>query len=115
VATGPMSGSSEIMSGVGAGATAGPAGGVELTASRFDSACETTEALDSAAVATKPLNKASAATAHAPPKNICFNATPSPATPHAKPKGGAQVFLFILAAQRRPERNVYSSRRRRTH
>ena len=81
-----MSGSSEIMSGVGGGATGGLADEVELASSGLDFPCETTAALDSAAVASKPLNKASAATAHAPTENICFNATPSTAARDAKRK-----------------------------
>ena len=56
-----------------------------------------------APAAATPPNMASTPTASAPPRNICFNATPSTATLDAKPKRGPQVFLFLLAARERPE------------
>jgi hypothetical protein len=60
-------------------------------------------------------DKATATKASTPLRNTFFNVTPSPTTRGTKPKRATQVFLFVLAAYRPPERIVYSGPRHRTH
>jgi hypothetical protein len=72
-------------------------------------------ALGPASATAMSFDKATATKASTPPRNTFFNVTPSPTTRGTKPKRATQVFLFVLAAHRPPERIVYSGPRHGTH